>query len=124
KAKDLLGADPDELLERIQKIIIRQQEKFETIYQELLKELERENIFIINEKQLTTEEGKFVRDYFHDNVFPFLVPIMIDTAPKFPYLKDKSIYLAIKLSKKKKDKKSKFSLIEIPTDVVSRFLVL
>ncbi len=124
KAKDLLGADPDELLEQIQRIIIRQQEKFETIYQGLLRDLEKENIFIINEKQLTVEEGKFVREYFHDNVFPFLVPIMIDTAPKFPYLKDKSIYLAIKLGRKGKEKKSKYSLIEIPTDVVSRFLVL
>src|SRR5476649_1657271 len=37
KAKELLGADPDDLLEKIQKIIIRQQEKFEIIYQDLLK---------------------------------------------------------------------------------------
>ena len=124
KAKDLLGTDPDELLERIQKIVIKQQEKSEAIYQHLLKELEQENIFIIDEKQLTAEEGKFVRDYFHDNVFPFLVPVMIDTTPKFPYLKDKAIYLAIKLSRKDKEKKPKYSLIEIPTDVVSRFLVL
>ncbi len=124
KAKDLLGADPDELLDRIQKIVIRQQEKSEAIYHRLLKELEHENIFIIDEKQLTPEEGKYVRDYFLDNVFPFLVPVMIDTAPKFPYLKDKAIYLAIKLSRKDKSRKSKYSLIEIPTDVVSRFLVL
>ncbi len=124
KAKELLGADPDELLDTIQKIVIRQQEKSELIYQGLLKEMERENIFIINEKQLSPEEGKYVRDYFHDNVYPFLVPIMIESAPKFPYLKDKSIYFAIKLSRKNKDKKSKFALIEIPTDVASRFLVL
>lgn len=124
KAKDLLGTDPDDLLEEIQKVIIRQQEKFEIIYQALLKEMERENISIINEKQLNAEEGKFVREYFHDNVFPFLVPIMIDTAPKFPYLKDKSIYLAIRLSKKVNNKKAKYSLVEVPTDVVSRFLVL
>src|ERR1017187_1854631 len=64
KAKDLLGADPADLLE-----------KFETIYQGLLKELEGENIFIINEKELNEEEGRFVREYFHDNVFPFLVPV-------------------------------------------------
>jgi len=124
KAKEILGTDPAELLDKIQKVVIRQQEKSETIYQQLLKEFERENIFIVNEKQLNAEEGNFVREYFHDHVYPFLVPIMIDTAPGFPYLKDKSIYLAIKLSRKNKDKKSKYALIEIPTDVVSRFLVL
>src|SRR5438105_14199290 len=32
RAKDLLGADPDELLDRIQKIVIRQQAKSESIY--------------------------------------------------------------------------------------------
>jgi polyphosphate kinase len=124
KAKNLLGADPDELLEEIQKIVISQQEKFERVYQHILKELAKENIFIINEKQLTEEEGKFVRDYFHDNVFPFLVPVMVDTAPKFPYLKDKSSYLAIRLGKGGKDRKFKYSVIELPTDIVSRFLVL
>ncbi len=124
KAKELLGADPKLLLEKIQKSVITQQAKFDRIYQGLLKEFERENIFIINEKQLSADEGKYVRDYFHDNVFPFLVPIILDTAPSFPYLKDKSIYLAIKLSRKNKDKKAKYVLIEIPTDVVSRFLVL
>ncbi len=124
KAKNLLGADPDELLEEIQRIVIAQQEKFELVYQNILKEFAKENIFIINEKQLNDDEGKFVRDYFHDNVFPFLVPVMIDTAPKFPYLKDKSSYLAIKLGKGGKDKKFKYSVIELPTDIVSRFLVL
>src|SRR5207249_841161 len=83
-----------------------------------------EKIFLINEKQLTKEQGEFVRNYFHEQVYQFLVPIMIDTAPKFPYLKDKSFYLAVKITKKGKDKKSKYSLIEIPSDIVSRFLVL
>ncbi len=124
KAKNFLGGNPDELLEQIQKIVISQQEKFEHIYLGLLKELEKEYIFLVDEKHLSADEGRFVRDYFQDNVFPFLVPIMIDTAPKFPYLKDKSSYLAIKLSKEGKDKKSKYSLIEIPTDIAGRFLVL
>ena len=124
KAKVFLGGNPDELLQQIQKIVMRQQKKFEHIYISLLKELEKENIFLVNEKQLNETEGKFVRGYFQDNVFPFLVPIMIDTAPKFPYLKDRSSYLAIKFSNHAKDKKSKYSLIEIPTEIAGRFLVL
>ena len=124
KAKNFLGGNPDELLEQIQKIVINQQKKFEHIYLNLLKELEKENIFLVNEEHLSKEEGEFVRAYFQDNVFPFLVPIMIDTSPKFPYLKDKSSYLAIKFSKEGHEKKSKYSLIEIPTEIAGRFLVL
>ncbi len=49
---------------------------------------------------------------------------MITEKSVFPYLKDKSIYLIVKLINKKKPSQSNYSLIEIPTVVVSRFLVL
>ena len=49
---------------------------------------------------------------------------MVDAAPKFPYLKDNAIYLVIKLLRYDKNKKSKYALIEVPTNVLSRFLVL
>ena len=81
KGKDLIGADPDELLEKIQKTVLGQQKKFEKAYTEILLELEKENISIINETQLTKEQGIYVRNYFHEVVYQFLVPIMIDSSP-------------------------------------------
>jgi polyphosphate kinase len=122
KGEKILGANPKPLLDKIQKIVLKQQEKFDRLYHSLIKELAKEKIFLINEKELSKEQGDFVRNYFHEQVYPFLVPIMLDSSPKFPYLKDKSIYLAIKLSREKK--KSKYVMIEIPTDLMSRFLVL
>ena len=41
-----------------------------------------------------------------------------------PYLKDKSIYLAIKLVKNGTKSKADYALAEVPTDFVPRFLVL
>lgn len=122
KAVNILGTDPHVLLAKILEKVDEQQERFEEIYNNILKELELHNIFIINEKQLTPEQGSYVREYFHENVFPSLVPIMLDQSPGFPWLKDRAIYLIIKLIKA--NKKSKFALIEIPTDKVPRFLVL
>lgn len=124
KGQELLGTNPERLLEKIQHVILKQQARFEKSYTSLLKELKSRGIFMIDEKGLTPEQGRFVRDFFFEKVEPFLSPIMIDSASKFPYLKDKSVYLAVKLSRKKKDKKSAYALIEIPTDEVSRFLVL
>jgi len=121
-AAKILGDDPDMVMEKIQKITIDQQEHFEHIYQQLLKELAAQNIFITNEKELNPVQGKFVRDYFHDHVLQMLVPIMLDSTPEFPSLKDKIIYLIIKLARK--DKKPKYSIVEIPSDKLSRFLVL
>ena len=124
KGKQMFGEFPNVLLENIQKIVIRQQKKFEKIYESILGELKKENIFLVNEKQLSKSHQQFVRSYFHDQVYPFLVPIMLESAPKFPYLKDKSTYLIIKIIQNIKEKKGKYALIELPTDVVSRFLVL
>ena len=124
KGKQMFGEFPNVLLEKIQQIVIRQQKKFEKIYESILGELKKENIFLVNEKQLSEPHQQFVRNYFHDQVYPFLVPIMLESAPKFPYLKDKSTYLIIKLTQNVKEKKWKYALIELPTDVVSRFLVL
>lgn len=124
KAKEIVGEDPKALLDKIQGIVIRQQEKFDLIYKNIRKELQDENICIVDEKALSSDQGLFVRRFFHEQVYPFLVPIMIDSLPKFPYLKDKTIYLAVQLTGLKKKLKSKYALIEIPTDIVSRFLLL
>ncbi len=125
KAKRMLaGEDPNKLLQKIQEIIIEQQETFEETYATILKELELHGIFLLNEKQLSPVHQTYVKEYFKSNVLPTLVPIMISEAPVFPYLRDRAIYLYITLNKKKKDKKPQYALIEIPTDVLSRFLVL
>ncbi|HEX8515072.1 MAG TPA: polyphosphate kinase 1 [Bacteroidia bacterium] len=123
KADGLMGEHPKRLLDKIQKIVIEQQNKFETIYQKLIRELETQNIFIINETQLNTEQEHFVKEYFREKVMPSLFPIMLGNN-SFPYLKDKSGYLIIKLGRNSKTKKSKYALIEVPTDVHSRFVVL
>ncbi|MCC6691170.1 MAG: polyphosphate kinase 1 [Bacteroidia bacterium] len=122
KANDILGEDPEILLGKIQKTVIGQTNKFDGVYEELLHELGKQNIYILNERMLNEEHGKFVRQYFHDEVMPALVPIMVDDAPQFPYLRDKSVYFLTKINRV--DKKPKYSLIEIPSEVLPRFVVL
>ena len=125
KAKEIIGESPGKILKQIHKIGIKQQVKFEEAYKAIIKELEAHSIFILNEKRLDNEQALFIRKYFEDTVLPTLVPIMIDTSPHFPHLKDKYIYLAVKLSKKEKGSKGiQYSLIQIPTEVLSRFVVL
>jgi polyphosphate kinase len=122
KAIEVVGDDPIKVLRQIQLTVIKQQRDFESIYNNILKELEKQKIYIINEQKLSKEQGKFVRNYFRQNVRPHLVPIMLDHVKEFPYLKDKAIYLLTRLNRK--DKKNKNALVEIPSNVVSRFLVL
>ncbi len=122
KGEEILGEDPVTLLERIQQITIEQQERFDESYQQLLSELELHGIFIINEKQLSADQGKFVKQYFSEQVQPALVPILLDNQRQFPYLRDKSVYFLVIMNRK--SSKPRHALVELPTDSISRFLVL
>jgi len=123
--ENLLGDfTPQELMDKIQNIVISQQQKVQAIFKDIFEELKKDNIFMINEKELNHKQGIFVRKYFNDKVLPNLVPIMLSNKNKFPYLRDRSVYLAIKLSKKSNPKDFAYSLIRIPSLSVPRFLVL
>lgn len=124
KARRIIGNDPHRVLKQIQKTVLDQQNKFDRIYQQILKELARENIFIINEKRLNEEQGYFVKSYFRRQVRPKLIPIMLNNHGTFPDLRDKSVYLAIYLSKGTEPKNSKYALIEIPSKILPRFVIL
>jgi len=124
KAIDIYGEDPQELLTRLQRKVIEQQNKFEQIYQEILKELATNNVYIINEKQLSGYQKDFLTDYFTNEVMPVLFPIMIDDSKAFPYMKDKASYLYLKMETVSNKKKKKYALIEIPSGIISRFVIL
>lgn len=124
KAVSLYGEDPTELLPKLQRKVIEQQNRFEEIYNEILKELADNNIFMINERQLNANQITYIKNYFHSDVLPALFPIMVDDTKSFPYMKDKSGYLFVKLISIAEKKKNKFALIEIPSKIINRFVVL
>jgi polyphosphate kinase len=123
KGRKLLGHDPKAVLREIKEIILRQQVVFQGIYAELLEELAKQGIHLVNESELTPEQGSFVKSYFRREVRPKLTPLMVRDKVRFPELRDKSIYLATRL-RTKGGKNDRFSLIEVPTDVLPRFLTL
>jgi polyphosphate kinase len=124
KAAESIGENPEVLLHKIQKVVIDQQIQFDTIYQDILGDLAKNNIFIINEKQISVKQSVFIKQFFRENVMPSLFPIMLDNSSQFPYLKDRSGYLIVKLGNNSKAKKNKYSILEVPTDNISRFVVL
>ena len=118
------GKTPDQVLNEIHHTVMRQKEEFSQIYKNVLLQLEDENIFMANESNLDEAQREFVREYYLDKVAPLLVPIMLKSVPRFPELRDKSIYLAVKLWSKTKELRKQYALIEIPSDQTPRFIVL
>ena len=95
KKLDYDGFYPKKILKEINEIIIHQQKQFVEVYQNILEQLEKKNIYILNETQLTKKQGEYINNYFHEQVRPNLFPIMINNFEHSTTLKDKSIYLAI-----------------------------
>ena len=124
KEKILLGnKTPKQVLKNIQEIVVQQQKKFESIYKELIAELESHNVFVVDNKDLTKDQEIFVKRYYEENIRPVLVPIMLKE-DDFPELKDKPIYFAVRLSDSKSIKETRFALLDLSTDILPRFVIL
>lgn len=123
-AKMHLESNPDRILKRIQQTVLTQQQEFDNTYADIISELEQENIFIKNEKQLTKKQKEFVTRYFEEKVRTQIIPLMIETIPQIPLLRDKSIYLACLLGKTHESMAQRYALIEIPTKVLPRFVII
>lgn len=115
------GEQPAEILNQIEQTVVAQSQWFERIYAQLLKDLAEEEIFIINETHLTPEQGEYVTAYFKDEVRPRIMPIIIKKNQPLPSLNDDAIYLAVVMTKSKKEE---YALIEVPTDILPRFVIL
>lgn len=134
--KILGGITAEKLLKEITQIVIQQQSESLRILSNIEKELEKENVFIINEKEISVEQENYIKDFFIQKVSPALVTIILNDLAEFPVLKDTSGYLAIKLVMKSKEKSSsilskmkplkpeiRYAIIEIPK-TINRFVEL
>lgn len=121
------GISAKDLLEQITKTVIKQQAHSLNILSDIQNELQKENIFIINETEITPSQSKFISEYFVRQVSPAMMTIMIGELEEFPSLRDSAAYLAITMVMSKEDNtfeaKHNYALIEIPR-TIDRFVVL
>ncbi len=115
---------PQVVLDDIQRVVLKQQNEFNRIWNNISKELKDRNIQIIDDKKLNAEQKEFVKNYFDEEVRHYIIPLMIDNLAELPYLRDKSLYLAIVMGNKNDAYNEKFSLIEVPSRSIGRFIIL
>lgn len=120
--KYLGGVSAHQLIKDITEIVIQQQSESLRILGNIEAELEAENIFIINEDQITELQERFLKDFFIQKLSPELVTIILNDLAEFPVLKDTLGYLAIRLEMNTNDE-VRYAVIEIPK-TINRFVVL
>ena len=120
--KLLGGISAPQLLKDIIEIVIQQQSESLRILNIIETKLESENIFIVHENDISSEQEVFLKDFFIQKLGPELVTIILNDLAEFPILKDSVGYLAIKLVMKQ-NSEIRYAMIEIPK-TINRFVVL
>ncbi len=123
-AVDTFFERPQKILDKINKIVIAQQEDFDKTWKKIQEEMAEQKIFIKTPKKLTEKQKDFVRSYFDKEVESNVIPILLHDNVPLPYLREKSLYLGIAMRRKDWQYTTKFAIIEVPTRANGRFVIL
>ena len=121
--------EAEETLAAITREVNRQQRDYYRIfYERILPELNRQNIFLYQDEHPQPFHEAFVRDFFNEEVFPFLSPVMIQVGEIRTFIRDRRLYLVIRMVKKSKRQAEgpayHYALMKIPFSKVPRFIEL
>ncbi|RPI71768.1 MAG: polyphosphate kinase 1, partial [Ignavibacteriales bacterium] len=125
-----LDFNPVQLLKQIHSTVNKQQEEFGKIFrEEIIPELERNNIFIINSEQILPVHKNYLSEFFKSEVKPYTQPVLLDKRIE-TFLQNKLIYLAVRVRKletpveKNRKKRFRYALVEVPSSRTGRFIIL
>ncbi|WP_288459287.1 polyphosphate kinase 1 [uncultured Chryseobacterium sp.] len=115
---------PSKILQKINDIVMRQQQNFDKTWKKILAEMAEHHVYIKTAKNLSANQKEFVRKYFDEVVESNVIPILLHENTPMPYMRDKSLYLGVAMRKKDWQYSSNYAIIEIPSRFVGRFVLL
>lgn len=115
--------DAEELMQEIQRQVLRLGDKFNSIYLELLLGLRKHNIEFIDHYKLNESQSAWVRTYFKERVLRHISPILLSNEDLnlSKRLEDNATYLMVEMTGANK---AEYAIVQVPTDDVSRFIEL
>ena len=115
--KDIAGLSAKEQLAKINVLTHEMIEKqYSTYNRSLLPQLASNGLRVISHHEdLDEEQKKFVDHYYHENVYPVLTPMAVDSSRKFPLIRNKSLNIGAILRKKDAEKaEEEFATVQVP----------
>ena len=123
KTPDASGLTPQKLLTQLSaKTHAFMEKQYSVLNRSILPLLRKCGIHFVNGDELTEKQSSFLSDYFHRMLFPVLTPLAVDTSRPFPFLANKTLNIAVRLSVKK-EKGAHFAVVQVP-GILPRFLEL
>ena len=115
------GENAKDLLNLITERAIELQNRSNLILDFILKDLEKENIFIVDEQAIPKDSISYIESFFSDKIQPKLKIVLLNEKDDFPQLSESSCFLIIKIESKNKN--LNYAIIQFP-DEFERFIVI
>ena len=118
KKTDIAGLRADQQLELIggktHELVNLQ---YSTYNRSLLPALKQQGLQLICEhEELSEADGAFVDKFFHEDVYPVLTPMAVDSSRPFPLIRNKSLNIAALVQKKdSRDEELEFAMVQVPS---------
>ena len=104
----------DAIFERVKKI----EPQKDKAYRDIMKLLEKHGIKQLSMDKLTEDEETYISNYFRKEILPLLSPLIIDKRHPLPFIKNKEMYITVRL-----DSKSGIKLGLLPVNDTFRRIV-
>jgi polyphosphate kinase len=115
-----IDAGPDALTAQQERELIAKEthefveEQYESWNNKLLPALARENIRVLDLKDLSPEQEMFIDTYCDKEVDPLLTPVTVDPAHPFPRVLNKALCIALLLKRKRRATGTYMGVITVP----------
>ncbi len=116
------GKSPEQQLKEIREkllpIIESQQNHY---HNQLVKNLAKENVHLLNYDQLNSRQKIWLRNFFQTAIFPILTPLAVDPAHPFPFVSNLSLNIAALITDPENNQQQ-FARVKVPQKALKRFI--
>lgn len=77
--------------------------------------LKKENIFFSSIKKLSEEQFDYINEYYLNNIYPVLTPMVVDKSKPFPLVLNKTLNIALLLEDSEVAENKIFATVQVPS---------
>ena len=111
---------PQEQIRAILEEVSRLNYRKDAVYEEMMNELEKYGIKIVDFRKVSKKESQSLRQYFESEIAPLISPTIVGKRQPFPFLRNKEIYAVGVLERK--NGKEKLGIIPCSSGVFPRLI--
>lgn len=112
------------LIRQISKLNARYVQEYEETVEYLAGELRKNNIYLVSEKEVSSEQLDYIRTYYRKHLSGLMIPVWFSAVKLLDIENDENIYLAVKVCRAGDKRSVDYAYIEVPVNVCGRFVRL